>query len=207
MVQGQISSAPSPPPAAEADGRRLRRDRNRDAVVQALLGLYREGVLDPSIDEIAARSGVSARSVFRYFDDVDSLADAAITHQLLDVAHLLPLSTTPADALPARVAAAARQRAALFEAIGSAGIVSRLKAPFNHVVAERLRENRASLRHQLAALFAAELASAPAHRLAALDVLTSFESWQLLRHDQGLSPAEAEGALCAAITELLEAHS
>ena len=204
MVQGQISSA-SPTP--EADGRRLRRDRNRDVVVQTLLGLYREGVLDPSIDEIAARSGVSARSVFRYFDDVDALADAAITHQLLDVAHLLPISAAPADSFAARVVAAAHQRATLFDAIGSAGIVSRLKAPFNHVVAERLRENRASLRHQLAGLFATELATAPAHRLAVLDVLTSFESWQLLRHDQGLSPAEAEAALGAAITELLEAHS
>lgn len=146
--------------------------------------------------------------MFRYFDDVDALADAAITHQLLDVAHLLPISAAPADSFAARVAAAAaHQRATLFEAIGSTGIVSRLKAPFNHVVAERLRENRASLRHQLAGLFATELATAPAHRLAVLDVLTSFESWQLLRHDQGLSPAEAEAALGAAITELLEARS
>ncbi|HAP77906.1 MAG TPA: TetR/AcrR family transcriptional regulator, partial [Acidimicrobiaceae bacterium] len=49
--------------------------------------LYRSGNFDPSIDEIATRSGVSARSVFRYFDDVDDLANAAIDQQLLDVAH------------------------------------------------------------------------------------------------------------------------
>ena len=37
------------------DGRRARRDRNRDAVVDALLELYHEGRLDPSSDEIATR--------------------------------------------------------------------------------------------------------------------------------------------------------
>ena len=76
------------PLAAESDGRRLRRGRNRDAVVRALLALYNEGNLNPSTEEIALRSGVSARSLFRYFDDVDDLCQAAITQQQDDVRHL-----------------------------------------------------------------------------------------------------------------------
>ena len=44
------------------DGRHLRRQRNRDAVVAALLELYGEGNLDPTTDEVAQRSGLSARS-------------------------------------------------------------------------------------------------------------------------------------------------
>src|ERR1035438_5413311 len=63
------------------DGRQLRRRRNRETVVDALLDLYRDGNLRPSTEEIAARSGLSPRSLFRYFDDVDDLTRTAIRHQ------------------------------------------------------------------------------------------------------------------------------
>src|SRR6185437_733480 len=60
------------------DGRRLRRDRNRMAVVDALLDLYGESNLRPSTAEIADRAGLSHRSLFRYFDDFDDLCREAI---------------------------------------------------------------------------------------------------------------------------------
>ena len=57
------------------DGRRLRRERNRDAVIEALLDLFGEGNLQPSTDEIAVRSGVSARSLFRgLYQDAGKIA-------------------------------------------------------------------------------------------------------------------------------------
>ena len=200
------AAAPSP---GDVDGRRLRRDRNRDAVVHALLALYREGNLDPSADEIATRSGVSARSVFRYFDDVEDLANAAITHQLMDVAHLLPLTCPPDRPLAERIAAVAQQRAALYEAIFPVALVSRLRAPFNRAVAARLAQNRAEMRAQVANLFRAELAALPdgaaARRLAAADTLASYETWSLWRTDQGLSAADAEATMVDALTCLFTA--
>ena len=200
------AAAPSP---GDVDGRRLRRDRNRDAVVHALLALYREGNLDPSADAIATRSGVSARSVFRYFDDVEDLANAAITHQLMDVAHLLPLTCPPDRPLAERIAAVAQQRAALYEAIFPVALVSRLRAPFNRAVAARLAQNRAEMRAQVANLFRAELAALPdgaaARRLAAADTLASYETWSLWRTDQGLSAADAEATMVDALTCLFTA--
>lgn len=197
------------PATGDVDGRRLRRDRNRDAVVQALLALYREGNLDPSADEIATRSGVSARSVFRYFDDVEDLANAAITHQLMDVAHLLPLTCPPDRPLAERIAAVAQQRAALYEAIFPVAQVSRLRAPFNRAVAARLAQNRAEMRSQVASLFRAELAAMPeggaARRLAAADTLASYETWSLWRTDQGLPAADAEATMVDALTCLFTA--
>ena len=90
------------------DGRNQRRDRNREAVVRALLELYREGNLGPSADEIAARAGISARSLFRYFDDVDTLVRAAIARQQQHLAPLYELDLA-ADA-PARRADRALRR-------------------------------------------------------------------------------------------------
>lgn len=198
------AARPLDPPA---DGRRLRRDRNREAVVRALLSLYNEGNLNPSTEEIALRSGVSARSLFRYFDDVDDLCEAAIEQQQLDVRHLLPLDVDADRPFAERVTALVRQRGELFETIESVATVSRLRAPFQLVVADRLTQGRAFLRQQLADLFAAEIAALPADtaatRLAAADIATSFEAWRLLRDDQRLTRPKAAAAMADALTVLL----
>ncbi len=200
----------APPVEPTVDGRRLRRDRNRDAVVRALLSLYNEGNLNPSTEEIAARSGVSARSLFRYFDDVDDLCDAAIQQQQDDVRELLPVGTTSDRPFAHRVAALVHQRGELFEAIESVATVSRLRAPFQLLVADRLTQGRAFLRGQLAVLFATELAAMPnsvaAARLSAADVATSFEAWRLLRDDQRLTRPDAMATMTEALTVLLH-HS
>jgi AcrR family transcriptional regulator len=202
-------AAPPTSGSESTDGRRLRRDRNRDAVVRALLSLYNEGNLDPATEEIAARSGVSARSLFRYFDDVDDLSSAAVAQQQDDVRHLLPIAASAEQPLADRIAAVVQQRAELFETIESVAMVSRLRAPFQLVVADRLTQGRAFLREQLATLFAPELAALRAEaavaRLAAADVITSFESWRLLRDDQRLSLATAGTVMRDAMTALFAA--
>ena len=198
------AARPAQPPT---DGRRLRRDRNREAVVRALLSLYNEGNLQPSTEEIAARSGVSARSLFRYFDDVDDLSQAAIEQQQHDVQHLIPVKAKPEDPFEQRVQALVQQRGELFETIESVATVSRLKAPFQLVVADRLTEGRAYLRNQIVTLFAAELAALPADtaalRLATLDTATSFEAWRLLRDDQRLTRPKASAAMAQSVVALL----
>jgi AcrR family transcriptional regulator len=190
------------PVSADSDGRRQRRDRNREAVVQALLSLYNDGNLAPSVDEIAARSGVSARSLFRYFDDVDD-----IEQQQNAVRHLAVIDTDTTRPLAERAEMLARRRAELFETIESIATVSRLRAPFQLVVADGLTEGRAFLRSQLATLFGPELRQMPpalaAARLATADVIASFESWRLLRDDQRLTRSKAAAAVAEALTALL----
>ena len=68
--------------SGSTDGRSLRRERNRDSVIEALLDLVREGNMDPGGAEIAERAGVSHRSVFRYFDDLGDLITTAIDTEL-----------------------------------------------------------------------------------------------------------------------------
>lgn len=71
------------------DGRTLRRERNREAVITALNDLIREGDLDPTVARIADRAEVSHRSIFRYFEDLADLARTAIETEL---ANATPLS-------------------------------------------------------------------------------------------------------------------
>ncbi len=193
--------------ATAEDGRRARRQRNRDAVVDALLELYREGNLDPSSDEVAARAGVSARSVFRYFDDLDDLCRAAIGRQLEVIGPTAELRISPDAPLAERVRALAEQRERLYGAIGSVGQVSRLRAPFQPLIAAQLTESRAYLRRQVERTLAPELAAMERDHaravLAAADVLCSFEAHQLWRTDQGLSRSEATAVLVDALLALV----
>ena len=195
------------PADAGIDGRTARRDRNRTAVVDALLELYRDGNLRPSSLEIAERAGLSPRSLFRYFEDVDDLTRAAIDVLERQAWPLLPVDAEPGDPLDGRIAALAAQRTRLFETVAPAAAVSRLQAPFQPLLAAELKRTRAFLRQQVRDLFADELAAMPAGRaasvLSASDVLCTFESYQLLRVDQGLSVAKTRAVLVEALTALL----
>ena len=70
------------------DGRAARRDRNRLAVLDAMIEMFSEGSLDPTPENIAPRVGISPRSVYRYFEDRESLVRAAIDRHLETVLHL-----------------------------------------------------------------------------------------------------------------------
>ncbi len=193
----------------EGDGRRRRRERNRQAVVDALLDLYQEGSLRPSTAEVAERAGLSPRSLFRYFDDVDDLTRAALEGQLERAAPLVPVAVAPSAPLEVRVAALVEQRFRLFDAVAPAATVSRLRSPFQPVLAAELRRNRAFLRDQVRVLFEPELSTLEPERateaLAACDVATSFEAHQLLLHDQGLPPERARRVMARSLWAVLAA--
>lgn len=191
----------------DTDGRRLRRQRNRDAVVDALAALYRDGNLRPSSAEIAERAGLSPRSLFRYFDDVDDLCRAAVDRLQERALPLLSIAAQADDALAKRIEALVDQRVRLFHEVAPAATVSRLEAPFHDALADGLRRSRAVLRAEVAALFQPEL-SAMKHDdadqvVSALDVLCSFESFELLRGDQALGPTRLRATLVHAVTALL----
>ena len=190
------------------DGRHARRERNRLAVVDAMLALYAEGNFEPSSDQIAERAGLSPRSLFRYFDDIDDLARSAIARQYERVRALAALDLSADAPLVDRVTRLVRSRLRTYEEIGSVGVVTRIRAPFKPLLAEQLRQARTMWRTQVQRLFAPEFAGMPPARsagaLAAVDVLASFESVQLMRDDQGLSLERIEAALIDSITRVLE---
>jgi AcrR family transcriptional regulator len=186
----------------------LRREQNRTLALEALLSLYAEGRFEPSAADVAERAGLSPRSLFRYFDDTDDLARAAVEHHLA-LAEPLARPEVDADApLAERIDAVVSSRLSLWEAVAPGARVARLRAHRSPVVADALRRNRATLRRQLRRLFAAELdALAEDERraaLAAADVACSFEAVELLRHDQRLDLDDAAAAMTTALLALFD---
>jgi len=195
---------------AAVDGRRAWRDRNLSAVVDALLDLFAEGNLRPSADEIAARSGVSRRSVFRYFDDLDGLDRVAIERQIARVSHLVELAGVGEGRLADRIERLVAQRLRLFEAILPVARVSRLRAPFEPVVADELARSRRLFRQQVQRHFAPELTQlAPGERNAvtgAAEVLCSFEGFELLRLGHQQSTKQIADVVSGGLTRLFKAR-
>ena len=183
-----------------ADGRVRRSEKSREAIVNALFALVGEGVLQPTAQQVAERAGVGIRSVFRHFDDMDTLYAAMDARLRTDALPLL--REPPAEgSLAERARALAQRRARLFERIAPykrSANVQRWRSPFLSTMHARLvRELRADLLRALP-----ELASARAEVIEALDVVASFEGWERLRTDQRLSRERAEAALAHAVVAL-----
>ena len=197
----------SPGSASPADGRNQRRDRNRDAVVTALLELYREGVTGPSADQIAERAGLSARSIFRYFDDVDALVRTAIARQQHHLAPLYALDAPPELPVGERIERFVAARVRLLQGMGEVGRVARALAARQPLVLAELARIRHTLRVQLTETFAPELEALPAaerrRTLAAADVVVSWEAYDLMHNDQGLRAEEVGPAMAAGLAALL----
>jgi TetR/AcrR family transcriptional regulator of autoinduction and epiphytic fitness len=191
------------PREATADGRRLRREQNREMAIDALLALLADGNCQPSTAAVAARAGLSPRSLFRYFEDTDDLYLAAATRQIVLALPLLELDVRPDFPAVVKAAAVVRARGRLFETIGPGGRALRASAYRNEVLAAELDRYRAFFRGQLSEVFAPELTGDGAVMGPALNVLCSFESYELLRYGEGLSRRQAEAALTAAVRALL----
>jgi AcrR family transcriptional regulator len=183
----------------EVDGRRLRREQNREAVLDAMVELFEEGNLTPTTGEVAERAGLSPRSLFRYFDDIDDLNRAAIDRQLHEAGPLLDPDVMPDASLHERIDALVATRVRLWDAIAPAARAARALAHRRSIVATQLHDGRAYMRHQLEGLFP----DAPAGLLPAVDALCSFESYELLRYDRRMSRAATADALTAGLHALL----
>jgi AcrR family transcriptional regulator len=199
-------SAEAVEPSPTVDRRRLRSERGRDQVVAALLALYDEGDPEPSAARIAARAGVSERSVFRYFDDLESLAATTVEQQLARIReHVQPLET--AGDLDTRVAALVEHRLDFQELVAPVARAGRLIEHRSRTVADAFAWRRRLLREQVAAQFAPELAGATGRartrRLDALDAATCFEHVDHLRTDLGWSRSRVRDAVVTTLRALL----
>ncbi len=193
--------------AEDTDGRRLRREKNRAAVIDALITLLDDGTYQPSASQIAARAGVSPRSLFRYFDDIDDLIQAATDQQTQLALPLLDLGIEPSEPTRAKIECLVRARIMTYEQVAPAARALRVVATRRQPAASALQRHRAFLANQLRELFAPEAATYGEATLATLGVLCSFESYDLLRVVHGMSRAEASDALISAVGALLAVHA
>ena len=188
------------------DGRVLRGQRNRERMVEALLRLYDRGVRLPSLSDVAEEAGLTTRSIYHHFEDMESLAHEVGRRQNERFAHLFdppPVTGT----LDQRATALVAQRAELFEAISSVRRTALLLMHRSPTIARQQKRVAAMLRDQVLRTFAPELDACDGELLLeALDLLTSWEAWDRLRTWQRLSADRARQVLVELVIDRLSAE-
>ena len=187
------------------DGRIARGIKARESIAEALICLLVQGVERPTARQVAEQAGVSLRLVFHHFEDMESVLQSAVAIQVERHWHKLE-AVAPDGDLGARVAATVRERSRLYEAIAPVRRAADLAAGRSQTLARQLEAARRLLRSQLRHTFSSELtactAAGPAgverEFLDALEVSTSFETWDHLRRQCRRSPNAA-----ARVMELL----
>ncbi len=190
----------------QRDGRTVRAERTRQALVEALIGLLDEGTLTPTAAAIAARAGVSERSVFQHFPDREALLEAVAREQY---ARIVP-TLIPVDSslpFPERADQFADQRARLYEQIAGVRRAALLIEHESPSVAGWLTTARQAKAAEAARVFRRELDSVPGDEReslrAALIALCSWPAWDGWRTHQGLSVARARAAMETGVAALL----
>ena len=197
-----MTSATQAKPEPEvADGRRRRGMDNRARIVAAMMEMVRADEIAPSAERVAARADVGLRTVFRHFQDMDSLyreMSLAIEREIRAIIDQ-PLQSAPGQE---RVVELIDRRARAFETIGP---FRRAAEAFRHR-SKFLGSDYARLVTQLRAILERELPPEVARdplKLEALDLLLSFEAWARLRRDQSLSVDQAKAVLESAARALI----
>jgi AcrR family transcriptional regulator len=168
-------------------------ERTRGAIVAAAQELFREDPqMDPSLEAVAARAGVSTRSVIRHFGSKEGLMEAAIEAGTRR-------AETSRHAEPGDVEGAVRSIVGHYESMGDEvmrWLVLAERLPMVRLVTERGIEVHLEW---VDAVFVADLEGLPqpAHRArrAALATATDVYVWHLLRRREGLGRSATEAAM------------
>lgn len=185
------------------DGHAKRAQQSRDRIVAATLELLAEGNVRPTAEQIAARSGVGRRTVFRHFKDMEKL------HQELIVG----------------VAKRLTMLAAPFQSVGWEGklqeIIDRRSRAFEEFMPfqraadahregsppiEAARSNRLAIMRSVLESILPQAIKDQKPLLEAIDLALSLSTWEHLRIDQGLCPEDAQEAVATLISCLTAKH-
>ncbi len=187
------------------DGRTARAVRTKDAIVDATLALIDEGDLRPTGPRIAERAGVSVRSIFQHFDDLDALFSAVGLRVVDRIAGLIrPIDTS--DPLDQRTSAFLEQRTSVLESLTPVLRAALVHAASSTVIRGQFEDGHEFFVAQVEQVFAPEIAGAGARGTTLRDglvVALSWPSWDLLRGPQGRSVDEARTVTEAMVRALL----
>ena len=167
--------------------------------------LHAEGNLRPTAPRVAERAGVSLRTVWQQFADMETLLVEA-TRRDHEILRSLVRRIDPDQPLADRIAQFVRQRARVLEQMTPSWQAARL-----HGRSDELHRNTgrviAAARAELEAVFARELSQLDGPRRQhlgdALHATSIWSFWESLRTELALTPEQAAGLVAATFTALL----
>lgn len=196
---------------APVDGRTWRRERNRSAVIESALALYDSGRYPFTMQDVSEHSGVSVRSIYRYFANLDELVQAAAMTRLDSVTHTIDVFEPHGAPLSERIDRFLESRLALLERVQLIRAVnvaaSRQTDPDVHRVRAAVTSR---MREQFETIFRPELEelsdSQRLHATVAIETLMLPAAVQFRREQLGM-PLEDSLALLSDVIRVLLTRS
>ena len=195
-------------PVSAVDGRSLRRERNRQDIVDALLGLIENGETDITAALIASKAGLSERSIFRYFDDVSDLHRSVCDQAFSKEIALALIDDAGTGSLDTKIENFINQRVRIYTMNEKIAPAARSFAFKNPIIKNQIVRGRKLLRIQIIKHFEVELSALDKQQqqaaVAIIDSLTTFESYDMMRSDQKMSVHTIKSILTESIRKALQ---
>ena len=201
--EGQARAVEAETPST--DGRRLRSQRSREHILEAVARAIAEPDFVPTPEQVAARSGYSISTIFRHFGGRDGLLDAM--QQLVRARVIEHLDAGPFEGdVRVRVGELVRRLAAVFETV----------TPFLRAVAHDRQRTvgdggrrglDAIVRAQIDAALAEHLTARPADTADILAAVLSVAAWSHMRSIQGHGVERAAALLESVVLRVLDEPS
>jgi AcrR family transcriptional regulator len=174
---------------AAADGRHSRTIATRKRIVDGFIELIADGIVSPTAEQVALRAGIGLRTVFRHFDDMETLYREVGTHvsMLIDQVLQIPLK---APDWQGKLNESIKMRTALFESLMPFHIAShvhRHASPFVEKYMQQLHMLECAILQII--LPSSILKDRP--RFEALVQALSNDAWVRLRREQKLTRKQA----------------
>ncbi|MFK8042128.1 TetR/AcrR family transcriptional regulator [Congregibacter sp.] len=186
------------------DGRRLRSERSRLAIIEAALALQEEGVLVPTAQQISDRAGLGIRSFFRHFEDMESLFEVADNH-IRDSYEAHFLGGDRSGTLAQRIDKAVERYADGYEGVSNIMLGTQAQLWRYEVLRKNYARNQRGLRKDLDDRLP-ELKSLTRETREAIDGIASFEMWHRLRRHQKLSKKSSSNIVKNLLKNLIEGN-
>ena len=168
-----------------SDGREARAERTKKAVADALIELIEDGDLRPTSKAIAERAGVSERTIFQHFADLETLFSVAARRLGERIVRKLEYISAEGP-FEERLKNYLDELVYIHETMTPVRRASRLHEPFSPVLEHALRSWRDEMRRGIARVFNVELAGNPeAQRrdvIEGLALVATWGSWENMRH-------------------------
>jgi AcrR family transcriptional regulator len=181
-------------PSSSQDGRRLRSERTKQSIMEAYIELLREKPEIPTAAQIAARAGISTRSIFERFVDLPGLSLATVDYAFAMGEAQAIMRNVDGDRAT-RLRSHVETRAHTCErwlpvwrvVVANQGKLDALR--------DRVRFIRRAIVNRMELMYQPELGMLAAEErrdlLIALESLIDFESWGRMREGHDLSFDEA----------------
>ena len=167
----------------QVDGRILRSQKSQSVILNALIKLINTGNYYPTAEEVAKESGIAIRTVFRQFDDMESLlikVDEIINHKLINDEKEIKLNSP----LIARLELIIEERLHYYNKYENIMIATITQLPKYKILQKRYPEYQRLLRKRTEDIIP-EILTLKSNNQELLDATLSFGFYQRLKF-QGL---------------------